>query len=217
MTPHLLSRTNSLEAERRAYGWPAGRADLHWHVLFDPAVVQERLVVPYREITHRAGVAPVEARWVHATVMHGGPVERYEAGEIGAITERVRQEAADIEPFDLVLDRPTISRLGVECTARAGAPARRLWELTTRIDAEVTGARFPTIPSVYYPHLSLAYGVAGEERADRRAMKAAMPDLDPPGEPVVLRAERMSLVAQSHDRQFITWNHLADVPLHGGR
>ncbi|MFE7573099.1 hypothetical protein ACFU76_40290 [Streptomyces sp. NPDC057539] len=40
---------------------------------------------------------------------------------------------------------------------------------------------------------------------------------DHPGEPVVLRAERLALVAQSHDRQFITWKHITDVPLGGGR
>lgn len=194
-----------------------GRADLHWHVLFDPAVVQERLVVPYREITHRAGVAPVEARWVHATVMHGGPVERYEAGRSARSPNGSarRPRTSSLSTWSSTVRRSAGS--GWSAPPVPGRRTRRLWELTTRIDAEVTGARFPTIPSVYYPHLSLAYGVAGEERADRRAMKAAMPDLDPPGEPVVLRAERMSLVAQSHDRQFITWNHLADVPLHGGR
>ncbi|MFE2039183.1 2'-5' RNA ligase family protein [Streptomyces scopuliridis] len=130
---------------------------------------------------------------MHTTVMHGGPVEKYEHGEIDAIAERVRQECADIEPFGLTFDRPAIGRVAVECAARPGAPARRLWELTTRIDAEVTGRRFPTIPSGYYPHQSLAYGMAGPERADRRAMKILLSDHL--GGPVVLRAERLTLVA----------------------
>ncbi|MFH9426287.1 2'-5' RNA ligase family protein [Streptomyces sp. NPDC017529] len=179
------------EVETRANAWPAGRSDLH-----------------------QPGLAPVDARWVHTTVMHGGPVQEYKPGEIDTILERVRAECATLAPFDLVFDRPAIGRVAVECTARPGAPARRLWELTTRIDAEVTGGRFPTTPSGgYYPHSSLAYGVAGPERANRQAMKSLLSDH--PGEPVVLRAEKISLVAQSHDRRHITWQHIADASLDG--
>ncbi|MFE7570674.1 hypothetical protein ACFU76_27575 [Streptomyces sp. NPDC057539] len=36
--------------EQRAHAWPAGRADLHWHILFDPEVLREQLVAPYREV-----------------------------------------------------------------------------------------------------------------------------------------------------------------------
>ncbi|MFD7667746.1 2'-5' RNA ligase family protein [Streptomyces sp. NPDC059788] len=201
------------EVETRATAWPAGRADLHWHILFAPEVIEEKLVAPYREILHQPGLAPVDARWVHTTVMHGGPMEEYKPGEIDTILERVRAECATIAPFDLVFDRPAIGRVAVECTARPGAPARRLWELTTRIDAEVTGSRFPTTPSGYYPHSSLAYGVAGPERANRQTMKRLMSDH--PGEPVVVRAEKISLVAQSHDRRHITWQHIANASLGG--
>ncbi|MEU4507584.1 2'-5' RNA ligase family protein [Streptomyces sp. NPDC024089] len=195
--------------------WPAGRADLHWHILFAPEVVEEQLVGPYREITHRPGLAPVEARWVHTTVMHGGPMDEYKPGEIDTIMDRVAAECAQIAPIDLTFDRPTPGRVAMECAARPGAPGRRLWELTTRIDQEVTGNRFPQIPARWYPHASLAYGVAGpdSERADRQAMKVLLSDH--PGQPVVLRADRITLVAQSHDLQHITWEHLADVTLGG--
>ncbi len=82
--------------------------------------------------------------------------------------------------------------------------------MTARVDAEVTGGRNPRIPTVYYPHLSLAYGTAGL-RPDRRELKAALSDV--PGEPVVLRADRLSLVAQRHDRRHITWTPIAEVAL----
>lgn len=59
------------EVESRKQAWPAGRADLHWHIRFDPAVLQEQLAGPYREITHRPGLAPVDAH--HPSVRsHGG-------------------------------------------------------------------------------------------------------------------------------------------------
>ncbi|MFD4764278.1 2'-5' RNA ligase family protein [Streptomyces sp. NPDC058439] len=194
--------------------WPAGRADLHWHILGAPEVVEELLVAPYKEITHRPGLAPVEARWIHTTVMHGGPMEQYQPGEIDMIVDRVRQACEEIAPFDLNFDVPVPGRVSVGCAARPGAPGRRLWELTTRIDGEVTGGRFPVIPQSWHPHSSLAYGVAGPERADRQTMKVLLSDHQ--GGPVVLRADTISLVAQSHDRQHITWEHLADVRLGGG-
>lgn len=74
------------------------------------------------------------------------------------------------------------------------------------------------IPAVYYPHVSLAYGshrelhqTGARVHADRRALKVALSDH--PGEPVVLRASRLCLVAQSHDRRHITWTPLAEVTL----
>ncbi|MCZ7430109.1 2'-5' RNA ligase family protein [Streptomyces sp. WMMC1477] len=200
--------------ETRHHAWPAGRADLHWHLLFDTDAVERRLVAPYREITHQPGLAAVPARWAHLTVLHGGPVDAYRDGEIEAITEHVRAAAAGLAPFDLVVDRPTVGRVALECPARPGAPARRLWELTAAADTEVTGGRFPLIPDGYAPHLTLAYGIAGDQRADRLAIKAALSDH--PGEPVTLRADRLALVAQSHNRRHITWTPLATVPLGPG-
>ncbi|MFD8822088.1 2'-5' RNA ligase family protein [Streptomyces sp. NPDC059605] len=194
--------------------WPAGRDDLHWHLLLPPDEVEEQLVGPYREILDRPGLAPVEARWLHTTVMHGGPVAEYRAGEIDTIVDRVRQECAGLAPIDLTFDRPSPGRVGVECAARPGAPGRRLWELTTQIDAEVTGRRFPVLPESWYPHSSVAYGIAGPDRPDRQAIKVALSDH--PGEPVTLRASTLVLVAQRHDRRHITWDRLADVRLGTG-
>ncbi|MEU5417854.1 2'-5' RNA ligase family protein [Streptomyces sp. NPDC020667] len=198
--------------ESRRNAWPAGRADLHWHLLFDEATVHRTLVEPYREITHQPGLASVAARWLHCTILHAGPVAEYREQQLADIVERVTKECENTRAFDLVFDRPSVGTVAVECAARPGEPARQLWEITARVDAEVTGDRYPLIPAVYYPHVSLAYGTAGDVRADRRALKVALSDH--PGEPVRLRADRLCLVAQSHDRRHITWTPIAEVPLH---
>ena len=88
-------------------------------------------------------------------------------------------------------------------------PAEQPW--TPCADADVTGGRFPLIPAVYAPHISLAYGTVGPIRADRPELKAALSDH--PGEPIVLRADRLCLVAQSHNRRHITWTPIAQVDL----
>ncbi|NXY95811.1 hypothetical protein HYE82_15705 [Streptomyces sp. BR123] len=198
----------------RKHAWPAGRADLHWHILHTPAAVGQ-LTDPYRELVDRPGLAWVEERWMHTTILHGGPMQEYRPGEIDAILARVRQECTAVEPFELTYDRPTPGTVAVERAARPGAPGRRLWELTARIDAEVTGNRFPLIPAAWYPHTSLAYGVSGPERPDRSAIKVALSDVQ--DGPVTLTVDRMALVAQSHDGRHITWEHLADVSLGGSR
>ncbi|MBW1597255.1 2'-5' RNA ligase family protein [Streptomyces sp. JJ38] len=195
----------------RNASWPAGRADLHWHILFPADVVEDRLVGPYRKLTSGPGLARVEARWLHTTLMHGGPITEYRPGEIDEITARVAKECVSITPFELTYGRPSVGNVAIELTAWPGERSRRLWELTTRIDAEVTGGRFPVIPAAHYPHASLAYADAEAAKADRTALKVALSDL--PGEPVTLPVTSISLVAQSHDNRHITWEHLATVPL----
>jgi hypothetical protein len=142
-------------------------------------------------------------------------VAAYTPGEIDVIVDRVREACESIAPFDLVVDRPSIGTVAVEFPARPGALARRLWELTTRVDAEVTGGRSPLIPGAYHPHPTGAHRIAGPQRADRRETKVMLSDH--PGEPPAPRAEKLSPVAQVHDRRHITWEHLADVPLNGRR
>ncbi|MFE4212250.1 2'-5' RNA ligase family protein [Streptomyces sp. NPDC056844] len=199
----------------RAHPWPADRADLHWHILHPTAMVEEHLVGPYRDLTGVPGLARVEARWVHTTLMHGGPIADYQPGEIDEITRRVAAECAELSPVELTYDRPSIGVVAVEVGAWPGAATRHLWELTTRIDAEATGGRFPRTPTAHYPHASLAYGAADAGAVDRQALKVALSDS--PGRAVTLPVTSISLVAQSHDNRFITWEHLATVPLSGGR
>lgn len=136
--------------ETRRYGWSAGRPDLHWHILFDVDTIDRELVTPYHAITHRPGLAPVPARWVHMTVLHGGPIAEYWRGEIDAITERIRRRCARIEPFDLTIDRPVgghrrrgrrtrAARPGVD-RHRDGLPqSRRPMTIATRRERQETG------------------------------------------------------------------------------
>jgi 2'-5' RNA ligase len=191
--------------------WPAGREDYHWHVI-PPAVVARALVEPYRELTTgREGLAPVAPEWVHVTLLHSAPVDQLSDGEVAQIVDRVRTRCATVPAFTLTLDRPHIAGVAVECPGRPGAPARRLWQMLAEVTGEVTGGRIPTLPAVYYPHTSLAYGTANG--VDHRPMKLWLSDCD--AGPVSFPVTQVSLVAQSHDLRYITWRHILDVELGG--
>ncbi|MBV9025605.1 MAG: 2'-5' RNA ligase family protein [Streptomycetaceae bacterium] len=192
--------------------WPAGRVDYHWHILPDPAITRAALVDPYRELTHRQGIAPVPPEFLHITLLHSAPVTEITDKEISDITERVRERCAAVEPFELTLDRPSVGSVAVECLGRPGRLVERLWEITAGESQAVLGDRYPAVPSVHYTHSSLGYATG---YVDQRPMRAWITDNDVP--PVTFPVTKIALVAQSHDGEYITWTHLADIELAGTR
>ncbi|MFB7630434.1 2'-5' RNA ligase family protein [Streptomyces sp. NPDC056149] len=190
--------------------WPEGRDDLHWHILPDPAVVRRMLFEPYRELTHRPGLAPVRPENFHITLLHGPPVAEVTPQEIDDIVALVRQGVQSMAPFELTLGRPAVGSVALECTGRPGAASRPLWQLTSQAMAKATGNRFPTRPAAHYPHGSLAYAVGDVERLP---MKVWLSDHGP--DVLTIKVDKISLVAQRHDRREITWDHILDVPLGG--
>jgi len=198
----------------RAHAWPAGRRDLHWHLLPSPSEA-DALARPYRDVTSTPGLNAVPPQWLHITVLHAGPQADSSDAEVEAVVAKVRDAAADTGPFALTLYPPSVGTVALECMGYPGAPARRLWELTAAATEEVIGKRFELLSDVYYPHVSLAYAGPDGHLADRAVLKAALSDVEDAG-PVTVQAHTLSLVAQWHDgRSQIVWEHLASVPLGG--
>jgi 2'-5' RNA ligase len=198
--------------ENRTHPWPAGRRDLHWHLLPHP-VAARQLVEPYRELAHRPGLEPVPAQWLHVTVLHSGPEQEASTQEVQEITARVRKAVAGTGAVELTFARPAIGNVAIERAARPGAAARRLWEATWAATREVVGERWPLLPTTYYPHTSIAYAGRDAQLADRGELKQALSDID--GGEVTLTFPTLALVSQWHDGRQIIWEHLADVPLTG--
>lgn len=168
----------------------------------------------YRTVAEQPGLRAVAAPWLHVTVLHAGPQDEASGAEIAAMVARVRElvAAEGVGPVELTLARPTPGTQAIECAARPGAPGRRLWELTRQATLDVVGDRWALQPQAdYYPHLSVAYGGQDAGRADRRRLKALISDIDQ--DEVVIRVNRLSLVAQWHDHARIMWKPLATVPL----
>ena len=126
--------------------WPPGREDLHWHLLPEPARLATEVTGPYRELTHRPGLAPVEPRWGHITVQDIAPAADVTPDELDRIVAQVRQACGELTPPELTLGPPELGRLGVGCPVSPVAAARPLWEITVAASREVTGARLPPPP-----------------------------------------------------------------------
>ncbi|MGW7412780.1 2'-5' RNA ligase family protein [Streptomyces sp. NPDC054863] len=204
--------------EGRTHGWPAGRRDLHWHVLPpDTEVVRAQLTDPYRALTHRPGLAPVAPEWIHLTVVHGGPEDSASGSEVEQIVEKVRVAAAQVSPFTVRLARPGIGQVAIECAGRPGSAWRHLRTRTQEAMDAVVGNRWPSISAGHYPHASIAYATADAHVADREALKDALSDLHVDSDGLTIPVTALTLVSQWHDRQHIKWEVLAQVPLTPGR
>ena len=189
--------------------WPAGREDLHWHVL-PPADLAEQLVANYAPLTSRPGLAAVQARWLHCTILHSLPVGHLDA-DLTKILAGVEAGCAEFAPWQMVVDRPVPGLVAVEAAATPGVEARKLCRLISDVTAQVTGT--PLVPHPaddYYPHLSLAYASGP---VPDRPLRAWLSDHFFP--PVAFEVRDIALVAQSHDGREITWRRLATIPLGG--
>ncbi|MGW4551948.1 2'-5' RNA ligase family protein [Streptomyces violaceorubidus] len=190
--------------------WPAGRRDLHWHIL--PTEAEARaLTAPYADVVSRPGLQPVLPQWVHCTLLHAVGVGR-SAIDTDALVDQVKQHTQTVTPFTLTFDRPAVGSVAVEIS---GWPGQAFAELGTAVTEATTGTGVSfTAARSRYPHISVAYTTAGAEDVDATAVKASLADVAGPLSATVY-VDRLHLVEQWHDGAHITWEPLAEVLLTG--
>ncbi|MGW8558124.1 hypothetical protein [Streptomyces tubercidicus] len=71
--------------ERVSGVWPAGRQDLHWHILPTPGEAAE-LIAPYEGISG-PGLSRVPANGMHCTLLHAVGLGRSAAEVVGRCDE----------------------------------------------------------------------------------------------------------------------------------
>ncbi|MFI2204700.1 hypothetical protein ACH47Z_28710 [Streptomyces sp. NPDC020192] len=174
--------------------------------------MEETLFEPYRELTHRPGLAPVRPENFHVTILHGPPVEEMSEQQVADMIDRVREGCAGIAHLALTLDRPAVGSVAIECAGRPGVASRPLWKLTADATTTATGGRHTALPAAHYPHASLAYGVDDVERLPMKVWLS-----DHAVDPVPMPVDKISLVAQWHNRREIVFDRILDVPLGGIR
>jgi 2'-5' RNA ligase len=190
--------------------WPAGREDLHWHVLPSPAVVRDRLAAPYQPLIHWPGLVPVRPQWAHITIQDYAPAAAISTAGLAAVVALVRERCAPIAPFTVTTRPAEAWNGGIVCPLRPSAPLRSLWQITTSAAQAVTGDRFGPPATDFYPHLALAYATA---HVDPEPLRIWLEDSDPVE--VALPVTGITLVAQRHDHREITWRLLGQIPLTG--
>ncbi|MFD8335626.1 2'-5' RNA ligase family protein [Streptomyces solisilvae] len=191
--------------------WPAGRRDLHWHILPTPDETAE-LIAPYKGISG-PGLSRVPADWMHCTLLHAVGLGR-DAVDIDALLDDVQTSAQNLEPVILTFDRPYVGAVAVEVSGWPGSPFRTLVDTVSEATAR-TGAAHSAAPS-RYPHMSLGYTTADADALDAVALRAALSEIEQPLSATVV-ANRIHLVEQWHDGEYIRWTPIAEVPLLGAR
>ncbi|WP_079172283.1 hypothetical protein [Streptomyces misionensis] len=131
--------------------------------------------------------------------------------EVADMVEQVREGCTGIAPVDLTLQRACVGSVAIECAGRPGTASRPLWQLTADATVAATLGQYQPLPAAHYPHASIAYGV---DDVARLPMKVWLSD-NGPG-PVTLRVDKISLVAQWHNRREIMFDRILDVPLGSG-
>ncbi|MFI8326992.1 2'-5' RNA ligase family protein [Streptomyces sp. NPDC085529] len=189
--------------------WPAGRRDLHWHILPTPAEA-DALIAPYQHLVP-PGLQNVGAAGMHCTLLHAIGLGRDDV-DIDALVKDAVSRVSTVQPFTLTFDRPAVGSFAIELSGWPGRPFTALVDTVTQATAS-TGAAFKPGPS-RYPHMSTAYTTAGAKHVDPVSLKAALADIDRPLSATVL-ADRIHLVEQRHDGAHIRREPIAEVPLAG--
>ncbi|MGW3060664.1 2'-5' RNA ligase family protein [Streptomyces goshikiensis] len=194
--------------ERVTPFWPAGRRDLHWHLL-PSAAEAAALAAPYGDRLAAPGLSRVPVRWMHCTLLHAIGLGR--AGiDIEELLHDVRSAVQTVDPFALTFDRPAVGAVGVEVSGWPGSPFTELVDIVTAATTRA-GATFKPGPS-RYPHISLGYTADGADTLNPVTLKTALATIDQPVS-AGLFADRIHLVEQRHDGRHIMWDPIAEIPL----
>ncbi|MET9656779.1 hypothetical protein [Streptomyces sp. NPDC006510] len=191
--------------------WPAGRRDLHWHILPTSAEAGA-IAAPYKGLAAPRGLASVPVDGMHCTLMHAVGLGVDDV-DMDALLKEIGDYARTVEPFALTFDRPAVGAVAVEISGWPGRVFTEIVDAVTQATARSTDAAFKASPS-RYPHMSLAYTSDGAEDVDAVTLKAGLADIEQPLSGAVL-ADRIHLVEQWHDGRHIMWEPVATVPLAG--
>ncbi|MFI1929347.1 2'-5' RNA ligase family protein [Streptomyces sp. NPDC020330] len=189
--------------------WPAGRRDLHWHILptYDES---SALVAPYVGFP-RPGLPGVPVEGMHCTLLHAVGLAR--AGvDLDRLLEDVGTFARTVEPFVLTFDRPAIGNVAVELSGWPQDPFASIVDFLTGAMTRAGGV-FKAAPS-RYPHMSVAYTSDGAESLEAVGLKAELAAIEGPLSGTVF-ADRLHLVEQWHDGRRVIFEPVAAVQLGG--
>lgn len=195
--------------ERVGRFWPAGRRDLHWHILPTPDEASA-LTTPYKGLAP-PGLQSVPVDGMHCTLLHAVGLSSTDV-DTDTLLKEVGSYAQTVQPFTLTFDRPAVGNVAVEISGWPGRPFTEIVDALTQLTFR-TGAAFKAAPS-RYPHMSIAYTSDGAADVNRVDLRATLASIEGPLSGTVC-VDRLHLVEQWHDGAHLMWHPIAEVPLAG--
>jgi 2'-5' RNA ligase len=188
-------------------GWAVGRRFYTWHLTFERAPALHELAAAYRAgLAEVPGLDLVPDRWLHLTMQGLGFTDEVDQGDVEAIAAAAGKQLAAVEPFELVLHRPTVTPEAIRWDPDSPGPAA----VRDAIRAAI-GEVWPQVPEPaggFGAHVSIAYsntaGPAGPVRA-------ALDQVHAP--PATARIEMAELIELNRDRRMYEWTTRACVRL----
>ncbi|MGW0803645.1 2'-5' RNA ligase family protein [Nonomuraea sp. NPDC002799] len=195
-------------------GWRPGRLVYTWHLTFEHAPHLHRLVARYQNaLAAIAGHNPIPSQWLHLTVQGIGFVDEVPDEQLEQVTRAVSARLGELEPVELVFQRPAVLGEGV---VLAPGPAESVHRVRREIRsgiAEVIG-HAPTAPEQaegFHPHVSVTYcNTPGPAKPYIDALNTVE------AEPVAVNVDRVALIVQNRvlEPEWVyRWNTLTTVPL----
>ncbi len=192
-------------------GWRVGRRGYAWHLTFRDAPEVHRIAEAYRlGLKGIAALDPVPDASLHLTMQHVGFTDEIPEEDMRAMVSAATRRLALLPAFDVVIDRPVVTREAVRWDVLPAEPVAAVRLAIRQAIAEVWPAA-PGRDDGFVPHMSIAYSNAAVPYSTVADALAAV--VEPPA---VVRVENADLIVQHRDRRMYEWEQNIPVWLATG-
>jgi 2'-5' RNA ligase len=189
-------------------GWGIGTRCHTVHITFQDqpalhahAAAWRKILAPFDQLD------PVPDPWLHLTMQGLGLRGEINEDDVAAIGERAAGRLAEMDAFDIVIDRP---RFTPEATRWDPRPAGPIARIRNEVRAAI-GEIWSTVPEDaddFTPHITIGYG---NRDADAAPILEAVAAADIP--PLTLRITHADLILLGRDEGRYTWESTRSLPL----
>jgi 2'-5' RNA ligase len=190
-------------------GWSVGRRFYTFHLTFADAPELHRLAADCREaLALLPGLDLVPDRWLHMTMQGVGFVGEVDEPDVDAVAAAARRRLAEVQPFELVFDRPSVDPEAVLLQVASDGPAAVRDALRAAIGD--VWADVPESADVFRAHVSVAYSSSDGPQAP---VRAALDRVE--SQPAVVQASAAQLIVIHRDDRMYEWETREAIPFGG--
>ncbi|GAA0938316.1 2'-5' RNA ligase family protein [Nonomuraea longicatena] len=189
-------------------GWGEGRRFYTWHLTFRHAPAVHRLAESYRRaLAGFPGLDLIPDRWLHLTMQGMGFTDEVSGEDVRAVVDAARRRLAVVPPFDIALDRPSITPEAIRWEVWPQEPVAAVRDGVRSAIGEVWSV-VPEPEEGFAAHVSIAYSNAtGPVEPIAEALRRVQ------AQPATVRVEAAELIVLGRDRRMYEWETVATVSL----